>query len=74
MVETRRGGLSFTGGAAEVGEVVPLVDVGVPLGFQRYFYDVAPDGRFLVAMPADTNRGAGLTLLQNWPERLRSTP
>jgi len=33
----------------------------------------APDGRFLVAMPADTNQGVGLTLLMNRPERLRTT-
>lgn len=42
-------------------------DVAAPSGFRRLFYDVAPDGRFLMMTDTDTPGPAVLTFMQNWP-------
>jgi len=39
-------------------------------GFARYFYDVGPDGRFLLAAIPERSETTELTLLINWPTLL----
>jgi dipeptidyl aminopeptidase/acylaminoacyl peptidase len=52
--------------ALEVKSVTPLFDCRPPDGFRRLFYDVAPDGRFLMMSPISTPGPTPLTLLVNW--------
>ena len=54
----------------EVTSVVPLFDCRPPEGFRRMFYDVMPDGRFLMMTPPADAMPTSLTLTVNWP-RLR---
>ncbi|HMF92922.1 MAG TPA: hypothetical protein VKE96_01445 [Vicinamibacterales bacterium] len=62
--------IKVVGDAIEAGPTTPLVDARSPAGFGRCFYDVAPDGRFLLSSPASTNTSAMVTLLVNWPSML----
>ena len=36
-------------------------------------YDVAPDGRFLIAVPLQTNASAAITAIVNWTSRFAET-
>jgi Tol biopolymer transport system component len=56
-----------TGDALDIGPVTPLFDARPPSGFGRYFYDVAPDGRFLLTVSTSANTPTMLTLFVNWP-------
>jgi hypothetical protein len=60
------------GDALEVRAVTPLFECRPPDGFRRLFYDVAPDGRFLMMSPISTPGPTPLTLLINW-RGLKST-
>ena len=51
---------------ADIGAISPLFPVQGPEGFARTFYDVAPDGRFLVSMPSAQSTSSRLGLLTNW--------
>jgi Tol biopolymer transport system component len=51
----------------EVTSVVPLFDCRPPEGFRRMFYDVMPDGRFLMMTPPADAMPMSLTLTVNWP-------
>ena len=51
----------------DVSSVTPLFDARTPEGFGRYFYDVAPDGRFLLATPISATPTLMVTLLVDWP-------
>jgi Tol biopolymer transport system component len=51
----------------EVTGVTPLFTVVGPEGFARSFFDIAPDGRFLVAVPGTQTLSYRLGLLTNWP-------
>ena len=62
------------GGALEVTAITPLFDARPPEGFRRLFYDVTPDGRFLVMVPGAGATPTPLTLTVNWPQWLRRTP
>jgi Tol biopolymer transport system component len=53
-----------------VGRIVPLFDAKPAEGFGRFFYDVAPDGRFLVSVPMNATMEFELTLVTNWPAML----
>jgi Tol biopolymer transport system component len=53
-------------GALEVRSVTPLFECRPPEGFRRLFYDVTPDGRFLMMSPISTPGPTPLTLLLNW--------
>jgi hypothetical protein len=59
-------------GRPEVKSLAPLFDARALPGSQRLFYDVAPDGRFLLAVPARETTEAQLTLVLNWPELIRA--
>jgi Tol biopolymer transport system component len=59
-------------GTLEVTAVTPLFDCRPPEGFRRMFYDVMPDGRFLMMAPAFDAMPTSLTLTINWPQRRRS--
>ena len=48
-------------------------DCRPPDGFRRTFYDVAPDGRFLMISPDSLPGPTPLTLLVNWRELLSRT-
>jgi len=48
--------------------VTPLFDCRPPEGFRRQFYDVTPDGRFLMVTPTDA-WPRSLTLTVSWPQR-----
>ena len=50
--------------------IEPRFDARAAEGFGRFFYDVAPDGRFLLSVPASTSTTTELTLLTNWPALL----
>ena len=52
---------------AEIGAVTALFTVPAPEGFSRTFYDIAPDGRFLVSVPTGPAASSRLALLTNWP-------
>ena len=56
------------GGRFEVTSVTPLFDCRRPDGFRRMFYDVAPDGRFLMITPDSAPGPTPLTLIVNWRE------
>jgi hypothetical protein len=54
----------------EVTSVVPLFHCRPPGGFRRMFYDMMPDGRFLMMTPPADALPMSLTSTVNWP-RLR---
>jgi eukaryotic-like serine/threonine-protein kinase len=60
--------------SVEVGVPVPLFDARAPDGFARYFYDVAPDGRFLLATPASPTTMSTMSLVVNWQKLVEKTP
>ena len=45
--------MKASAGTLEVTSVTPLFDCRPPEGFRRQFYDVTPDGRFLMVTPTD---------------------
>jgi len=45
-----------------------LFDCRPPEGFRRMFYDVMPDGRFLMMTPMADALPTSLTLTVNWPQ------
>ena len=49
------------------------VRLPAPDGFRRMFYDVAPDGRFLMMAPDSAPGPTPLTLLVNWRELMTRT-
>jgi Tol biopolymer transport system component len=49
-----------------VASVDPLFDVRPPSGFRRHFYDVGPDGRFLMMTETAPPGPTQLTLALNW--------
>ncbi len=59
-------------GSLEVTALTPLFDGRPPEGFRRLFYDVTPDGRFLLMAPGSDASPTPLTLTVNWPQLLRS--
>ena len=64
--------LSLRADGVDVGAVTPLFKTPAPEGFARTFFDVGPDGRFLVSVPtAQASAGARLGLLTNWPALTR---
>jgi Tol biopolymer transport system component len=54
----------------DFGPIEALFDARAAEGFGRFFYDVAPDGRFLLSVPASTSTTTDLTLITNWPALL----
>jgi Tol biopolymer transport system component len=62
--------VKVVGDAIETGPATPLFDARPPSGFARYFYDVAPDGRFLLSVPVAATETSALTLFVNWPAAL----
>jgi eukaryotic-like serine/threonine-protein kinase len=61
-------GVKETAGTLEVTSVAPLFDCRPPDGFRRLFYDVMPDGRFLMMTPPADPPPMSLTLTVNWPQ------
>jgi hypothetical protein len=57
-----------TAATLEVTSVTPLFDCRPPEGFRRLFYDVMPDGRFLMMTPRGDGLPTSLTLTVNWPQ------
>jgi Tol biopolymer transport system component len=66
--------LKSTAGTLSVTSVAPLFDCHPPEGFRRMFYDVMPDGRFLMMTPTGAVQPMTLTLTVNWPQLRRSSP
>jgi Tol biopolymer transport system component len=62
-----------SGGRFDITSVTPLFDCRRPDGFRRMFYDVAPDGRFLMMAPDSAPGPTPLTLVVNWRELLTRT-
>jgi Tol biopolymer transport system component len=60
--------VSATGTTFDVAAVTPLFECRAPEGFRRMFYDVMPDGRFLLMTPAAGASPTSLTLTVNWPQ------
>jgi Tol biopolymer transport system component len=60
-------------GKFEVTSVTSLFDCRPPEGFRRMFYDVMPDGRFLMMTPTGAAQPMSLTLTVNWPQLRRSS-
>jgi Tol biopolymer transport system component len=58
----------------EVTSVTPLFDCRPPEGFRRMFYDVMPDGRFLMMTSTAGTLPASLTLTVNWPQFISRGP
>ena len=59
-----------TAATLEVTSATPLFDCR-PEGFRRLFYDVMPDGRFLMMTPTADVLPTSLTLTVNWPQLRR---
>jgi eukaryotic-like serine/threonine-protein kinase len=57
----------------EVTAVAPLFDAAPPSGFRRLFYDVAPDGRFLMITDTEAPGPTQVTLALNWSALARGT-
>lgn len=55
-----------------VDSITALFDYRPPGGFSRMFYDVAPDGRFLMMTSSDNAAVTGLVLTVNWPALLEN--
>jgi Tol biopolymer transport system component len=64
--------IAAAGDRIEVGALTPLFDARAPDGFARFFYDVAPDGRFLLSVPPPTSSVGQVNLLVNWPRIVAS--
>jgi Tol biopolymer transport system component len=62
--------IAETANEISAGRIVPLFDAKPAEGFGRFFYDVAPDGRFLVSVPINEAMQFELTLVTNWPALL----
>jgi Tol biopolymer transport system component len=62
--------ITETNDRIDFGPIVPLFDARAAEGFGRFFYDVAPDGRFLLSVPANTNLTSELAFITNWPALL----
>jgi Tol biopolymer transport system component len=63
--------VSVTGGQFEVGDVKPLFNVAWPPA-TRAVYDVTPDGQRFLANIADAGSTARpITLISNWPAKVR---
>ncbi len=60
--------VSFTASGIEIGSERPLFQLRP--GGPRSFYDVAPDGRFLVVSSTDKPDSSPITLVVNWPGAL----
>ena len=60
--------VSFTASGIEIGSARPLFQLR-PSG-PRSFYDVAPDGRFLVVSSTDKPESSPITLVVNWMARM----
>ena len=58
------------GDVVDIGTPIALFDARAPEGFARYFYDVAPDGRFLLATSSAPTTMSTMTLVVNWPALL----
>ena len=54
--------LNREGSSLAVGAMDPLFDAGAPVRS----YDVSPDGRFLLNLPADTKTRAPITVVHHW--------
>jgi Tol biopolymer transport system component len=65
--------LSDTANGVDVTSVTPLFTARVPEGFGRFFFDVGPDGRFLMEVPTSTGTETKLSLAVNWPSLLSTT-
>jgi eukaryotic-like serine/threonine-protein kinase len=63
--------IDTSAGGVEVGSLTPLFNARAPEGFGRYFYDVAPDGRFLLGVPVSAAPQVQLTLVLNWPALMK---
>jgi Tol biopolymer transport system component len=63
--------VKITAATPEVTSVTPLFDCRPPEGFRRVFYDVMPDGRFLMMTPTADALPTSLTLTVNWPQLRR---
>ena len=61
-------GVKTTATTLDVTSVTPLFDCRPPDGFRRLFYDVMPDGRFLMMTPTTDAVPTSLTLTVNWPQ------
>jgi hypothetical protein len=57
----------------EITAVTPLFDCRPPEGFNRPFYDVAPDGRFLMMASEGEPGPTPLTLIVNWQHLLHAS-
>lgn len=66
--------VTATASTFEVTSVAPLFNCRPPDGFRRLFYDVTPDGRFLMMTPTTGALPVSLTLTVNWPQLRRSSP
>ncbi len=60
-----------TAATLDITSVTPLFDCRPPEGFRRMFYDVMPDGRFLMMTPTADALPTSLTLTVNWPQLRR---
>ena len=60
--------VSFTASGMEIGSERPLFQLRP--GGPRSFYDVAPDGRFLVVSSTDKPESSPITLVVNWMARM----
>jgi Tol biopolymer transport system component len=63
--------ISTTG--LDVERIEPLFEVRPPDGFQRYFYDVTNDGRFIMEVASAATLETKLALTANWPSLLSTT-
>jgi serine/threonine protein kinase len=66
--------LTITPAGVEVERIDQLFEVRPPDGFARYFYDVLPDGRFVMEVAPQAAYETKLVLTANWPELLKPTP
>jgi hypothetical protein len=65
--------LTTAAATLEVTSVLPLFDCRPPECFCRMFYDVMPDGRFLMMTPTADALPMSLTLTVNWPQLRRGS-
>ena len=62
------------GDGVVIGAPVALFDARAPEGFARYFFDIAPDGRFLIATSSSPTMMSTMNLMVNWPAALQRAP
>ena len=66
------GSKALSGSTFEVGAVRPLFDISAIRIRGNFFYDVTADGqRFLIAVPAEGQASAPLTLMTNWDQEVK---